>query len=441
VVPGGAHESRFDDLRRERKRERLGTGSGLADLSKRVAKANGWDATRTAAKYPPFKHVIYIIKENRTYDQVFGDVPEGDGDPSLVFFPETLSPNHHALAKRFGLFDRFFVNAEVSADGHNWSTAAYASDYVEKTVQSQYSHRRPDFDYQGTNRDRLVSDDDDVNAPSTGYLWDLAVRKKITLRDYGEFVIQGAELGRSEKSVGTKSALRATTSPDYVGWDLDVPDQQRADVWIAEFNRYVADGNLPALEIMSLPNDHTAGLDHDKPTPRAYMADNDLALGRIIETLSKSQYWRDTVVFVLEDDAQSGPDHVDSHRSVLLTISAYNHGGVVHRFTNTTDVVATIEEILGLDTLSQFDYFGRPLRMIFSAQPDLTPYSAITPKVDLNERNPPAPPQPATGMSSLDFSRPDAVDDDTLNRILWRAIKGEDLPYPGAKRAPVLVGD
>ncbi|HEY8181169.1 MAG TPA: beta-propeller fold lactonase family protein [Thermoanaerobaculia bacterium] len=407
----------------------------LANLSKRVAKANGWDTKRTAAKYPPFKHVIYIIKENRTYDQVFGEMPEGDGDPSLSFFTESIAPNHHALAKRFGLYDRFFVNAEVSADGHNWSTAAYASDYVNKTVQSQYSKRRPDFDYQGTNRGRLVSDDDDVNAPSTGYLWDLAVRKKITLRNYGEFVIKGAELGSKANSVGTKSALRATTSPDYVGWNLDVPDQKRADVWIEEFNQYVADGNLPALEIMSLPNDHTSGLDHDKPTPRAYMADNDLALGRIIEALSKSQYWRDTVVFVLEDDAQAGPDHVDSHRSILLTISAYNRSGVVHRFANTTDVIATIEEILGLDAMSQFDYFGRPLRMIFSTEPDLTPYTAITPSVDLNEKNPPAPPKAA----KLDFSRPDAADDDTFNRILWRAIKG-DVPYPGPRRAPAIVG-
>jgi hypothetical protein len=282
----------------------------------------------------------------------------------------------------------------------------------------------------------MVDDDDDVASPSTGYLWDLALRKKISLRDYGEFVHDAKDLGQ-KTYLGAKSALISLTSPEYPTFDLDIPDQTRADIWLAEFNRYVADGNLPALEIMSLPNDHTSGLSHDKPTPRAYMADNDLALGRIVEALSKSRYWRDTVVFVLEDDSQSGPDHVDSHRSVLLTISAYNRAGVVHRFTNTTDVIATIEEILGLDSLSQFDHFGRPLRGIFSAQPDLTSYTAITPAVDLNEKNPPAP-QPA---ASLDFSRPDAVDDDTLNRILWRAIKGENVPYPGEKRAPAVVGD
>ncbi|HEX9501820.1 MAG TPA: bifunctional YncE family protein/alkaline phosphatase family protein [Thermoanaerobaculia bacterium] len=408
----------------------------LAALSNRVATANGWDTTRTAAKYPPFKHVIYIIKENRTYDQVFGDMEEGDGDRSLVYFNESISPNHHALARRFGLFDRFFVNAEVSADGHNWSTAAYASDYVEKTTPSQYSSRGRSYDYSGTNRGRMVDDDDDVASPSTGYLWDLAVRKKISLRDYGEFVIDGKELGQ-KGYLGAKSALIPLASPEYPTFDLDIPDQKRADIWLAEFNRYGVDGNLPALEIMSLPNDHTSGLAANKPAPRAAVADNDLALGRIVEALSNSMYWRDTVIFVLEDDSQSGPDHVDSHRSVLLTISAYNKAGVVHRFTNTTDVIATIEEILALDSLSQFDHFGRPLRGIFSSQPDLRPYSAITPMADLSEKNPPAP-QP---NAKLDFSRPDAVDDDALSRILWCAIKGENVPYPGAKRAPVAVGN
>ncbi len=415
----------------------------LATLSRRVAKANGWNmglalspAERAKSPFHMFKHVIYIIKENRTYDQVFSDMPEGDGDKSLLFFDASVAPNHHALAARFGLFDRFFVNAETSADGHPWSTAAYATDYIQKTVQSQYSKRGRTFDYQGTNRGVVVSDDDDVASPSSGYLWDLAVRKKISLRNYGEFVVQGADIGQKELSIGTKRALLATTSPNYVGWDLDVSDQQRADAWLAEFNRYVADGNLPALEIMSLPNDHTAGLSAKKPTPRAYMADNDLALGRIVEALSHSPYWRDTVVLVLEDDAQSGPDHVDSHRSVLLVISAWNRSGVVHRFTNTTDVIATIEEILGLDSLSQFDHFGRPLRGIFATAPDLTPYSALKSSVDLNEKNPPGP--EADQSSRLDFSRPDAADDATLNLVLWRAMKG-DAPYPGATRAPAAA--
>jgi YVTN family beta-propeller protein len=407
----------------------------LAALSQRVAKANGWTATRTVPKYPPFKHVIYIIKENRTYDQVFGDMPAGDGDPSLVYFDASISPNHHALATRFGLFDRFFVNAEVSADGHNWSTAAYASDYVEKI---SYAAGGRTYDYEGTNRGRLVGDDDDVNSPSTGYLWDLAVRKGISLRNYGEFVINGKDIGQDGSFVGVKSALVAVSSKEYPNFDLDITDQKRTDIWLEEFNGYVAGGNLPSFEIVRLPNDHTSGGAANKPTPHAYMADNDLALGRIVEALSRSPYWRDTVMFVLEDDAQSGPDHVDSHRSVLLVISAFNRAGVVHRFTNTTDVIATMEEILGLDSLSQFDYFGRPLRGIFTSEPDLTPYAALKPAVDLNEKNPPG--KEAKESAKLDFSHADAADDDTFNRILWRVIKGEDVPYPGASRAPTIVG-
>jgi YVTN family beta-propeller protein len=410
------------------------TTARLDALTHRVAHANGWDAARGAPRCPPFKHVIYIIKENRTYDQVLGDMKEGDGDPSLVFFGEEISPNHHALARRFGLFDRFFVNADVSPQGHNWSTAAYSTDYLEKTVPSEYSSRGRSYDYEGTNRGRVVDDDDDVAAPANGYLWDLARRKKISLRNYGEFVANGNEVEDvvGPKYAGLRRALRNTTSPDYAGFDLAVTDQARTDVWLREFREYVDRNALPALEIIRLPNDHTHGASPGKPTPRAYMADNDLALGRIVEAVSHSPFWRDTAIVVVEDDAQDGPDHVDSHRSVLLMISAWNHGGVSHRFVNTTDVIATMEEILGLDSMSQFDRYGRPLREIFASKPDLTPYDAIKPTIDLDEKNPelPKPKESAT----LDFSRADAVDDDTLNRILWRAIKG-DVPYPGPTRA------
>ena len=404
----------------------------LRRLSVRVAKANGWDRTRGAPRYPPFKHVIYIIKENRTYDQVFGDMAQGDGDRSLVYFDRSGSPNHHALAERFGLFDRFFVNADVTAQGHNWSTAAYSGDYVEKTTPSEYSDRGRDYDYEGTNRGRLVADEDDVASPGTGYLWDLAVRKKISFRNYGEFFVEG-----KKPYLATKRALVANSSPDYPPFDLDIRDQKRVDIWLAEFNRYVASDDLPALQILRLPNDHTSGAKAGKPTPRAHMADNDLALGRIVEAVSNSPFWQDTVFFVLEDDSQNGPDHVDSHRSVLLVISAYNRSGVIHRFTNTTDVLATIEEILGLDSLSQFDHFGRPLRGIFASTPDLRPYAPMKPAVDMNEKNPKG--EAAKKSELLDFSRPDAADDDAFNRVLWRAIKG-DAPYPGTARAPTEVG-
>jgi YVTN family beta-propeller protein len=410
--------------------------SKLASFTKRVAHANGWDVTRGARRYPPFKHVIYIIKENRSYDQVLGDMKEGDGDASLVFFPESVSPNHHALARRFGLFDRFFVNAEVSAQGHNWSTAAYGTDYLEKTMPQVYSPRGRTYDYEGTNRDRIVDDDDDVNAPANGYLWDLAVRKKMSLRNYGEFAGDGDDVreGVAKEVVGLRRALRDTTSPDYPPFNMSIPDQTRVDVWLREFKQYVERGSLPALEILRLPNDHTEGASAGKPTPRAFMADNDLAVGRIIDALSHSAYWRDTAVFIVEDDAQSGPDHVDSHRSVLLMISAWNRGGLVHRFVNTTDVLATMEEILGLDSLSQFDHYGRPMRGLFAEKPDLTPYDAIKPGVPLDEKNPESAQSKKSAL--LDFSKPDAIDDATLNLILWRTIKG-DVPYPGATRAAV----
>ncbi len=402
----------------------------------RVAHSNGWDRIHPARTYPPFKHVIYIIKENRTYDQVFGDMTEGDGDASLVYFPENVSPNHHALARRFGLFDRFLVNADVSPQGHNWSTAAYSSDYLEKTVPSEYSSRGRTYDYEGANRGRAVDDDDDVSSPANGYLWDLAVRQKISLRNYGEFVANGDELRDivGKQYAGLRRALRERTSPDYPGFDLKITDQTRVEAWLREFRRYVERRTLPALEIIRLPNDHTEGAAAGRPTPRAFMADNDLALGRIIEALSHSRYWRDTAVFVLEDDAQNGPDHVDSHRSVLLMISAWNRGVVVHRFINTTDVLTTIEDILGLGSLSQFDHYGRPMRGMFAAKPDLTPYDAITPAIDRDERNPESPQAKQTAL--LDFSRADAADDDTLNHILWQAIKG-DVPYPVPARAAV----
>ena len=411
----------------------------LHTFSERVARANNWDTMRETPRHPPFKHVLYIIKENRTYDQFFGDMKEGDGDPSLLFFGADVTPNHHELARRFGLYDRFFVNAEVSAQGHNWSTAAYGTDYLEKTTPSAYGTRGRSYDYEGSNREREVDDDDDVNAPATGYLWDLAVRKKISLRNYGEF----AEAGTDERDSsvtryrGVRRGLRDATAPDYPGFNMDISDQTRVDAWLREFRQYGERGSLPSLEIIRLPNDHTRGAAADKPTPRAFVADNDLALGRIVEAVSHSPFWKDTAIFVVEDDAQAGPDHVDSHRSVMLMISAWNRAGVVHRFVNTTDVIATMEELLGLDSLSQFDHFGRPLHAIYAEQPDLTPYDAIKPAIDFNEKNPPS--EAAKKSAMLDFSREDAADDDTLNRILWSAIKGDAVPYPGPTRAPVGV--
>jgi YVTN family beta-propeller protein len=418
-------------------------GAGLAALGARVARANGWDApaapARAARGYPPFRHVVYVIKENRTYDQLFGDLPAGDGDTSLVFFPRAVSPNHHALAERFGLYDRFFVNAEVSPDGHNWSTAAYTTDYLQKTVPSHYSGRGRSYDYEGTNRGETAADvpEDDAAEPAAGYLWDLARAAGTTFRNYGEFVVPPDARGPLPAGYrGSKPFLRAHTSPDFAGYDLDVPDQRRADVWVRELGEFARRGAMPALQVVRLPNDHTAGARRGAPTPRAYMADNDLALGRMVEALSRSPFWRETVMFVVEDDTQNGPDHVDSHRAPFLVVSAWNRPGVVRRFVNTTDVLATIEEVLGLGTMSQFDYYGRPLREVWAPRPDLRPYAALAPAVPLTERNTAANTAPADARASarLALEIEDQADEETFNRVLWRTIKGPGAPYPGVRR-------
>lgn len=394
------------------------SSSTLAEYSRRVADANNWNSRPVPKGYPPFKHVIYIIKENRTYDQVLGDLKEGDGDPGLVFFGETVSPNHHALAFRFGLFDRFFTNAEVSSQGHIWSTAAYVTDFGEKTIPSAYSDRREGVD------------GEEIDEPLNGFLWTLARKNKISFRDYGEMVKV------PEGWPVTQRELAPDISPTYPAFDLKITDQARADAWIAELQTFVCDGDMPQLEIMHLPGDHTAGGRAGYRTPRAFMADNDLALGRIVEALSKSPFWKDSVIFVLEDDSQAGPDHVDSHRSPFFAISAYNRPGTIHRFVNTTDVVAAIEDILGLGRLSKFDYFSRPLTDIFAATPDLSPWTTVVPKADRDELNPPA--TAAARMSEgLDFSAADRVDDAAFNQILWTMIKGAE-PVPAATtRAPL----
>jgi len=381
----------------------------LEEFSRRVARANRWEEPRPPRTYPPFKHVIYIIKENRTYDQVFGDLKEGDGDPRLLFFGQTISPNHHALALRFGLFDRFFTNAEVSSQGHLWSTAAYVTDYGEKTVHSAYSDRRGGID------------GEEIDEPANGFLWTLARKKGISFRDYGEMVHGPNDTGWPV----TQRELSSNYNPAYPPFDLAISDQTRADVWLGDLKQFVQDKEMPKLQILQLPNDHTAGGHKGFRTPKALVADNDLALGRIVEGLSKSPFWRDTVIFVLEDDSQAGPDHVDSHRSPFLAISAYSRPGTIHRFANTTDVVAAIEDILGLDRLSKYDYFSRSLADVFSDKPDLSPWTPLVPQVDMNEMNPPLG-ESARMSEGLDFSAPDRVNDAQFNRLLWRVMKGEE---------------
>jgi len=410
------------------------SGAALANLSARVARANGWNGERPRFRYPPLEHLIYILKENRTYDQVLGDLPQGDGDTSLVLFGRDVTPNYHALAERFGLFDRFFVNSEVSADGHNWSMAAYATDYTQKTAPTNYSGDGRTYDYEGLNRDKRP--EEDVASPAGGYLWDLAERASITFRNFGEFVeVEGD--GDERRYRGTKPFLAAHTDSLYPIFDMHIPDQRRADVWLAQLRRWEREGQMPALQIMHLPRDHTAGAAAGYETPSAMVADNDLALGRIVEAVSRSPFWSETAIFVMEDDAQNGADHVDSHRSPLLVISPWTREGVVHRFTNTTDALRTIEEILGLAQLSQFDWFGRPIREIWSDHPDTRPYAALTPTQAIDEMNPPRG-VGAIRSRRFDFSRPDAAEDIAFGEVVWYAVKGPDVPWPGVTRMSSL---
>jgi hypothetical protein len=371
---------------------------------------------RLRPSYSKIRHVIYVIRENRTYDQVFGDDPRGNGDPSLVLFGSDVTPNAHALARQFTLLDNFYCNAEVSADGHNWSSAAFANDYVQKTYPQNYSRRGRPYDYDGGNP---------LGRPRNGYLWDAAARAKVSFRSYGWFL----DLD-SKTEAATVPGLAGKFDPAYRGWDLAYSDLDRADEWLREFREFEKGGELPALEIVYLPNDHTSGTVPGMRTPKAMAAENDLALGRLVEAVTGSRFFPETAIFVLEDDAQNGPDHVDCHRSPVLVISPYTpRGRVDSRMYSTASVLRTIETILGLEPLSQYDSAARPLAFEFTGRADLSPFAALPARVPLDTVNP-GKPRAEEDARKLDFSRPDAVPERALNDDLYRAIQGRPSPAP-----------
>jgi len=416
------------------------TGEVLTQYTAQVVKNNGFDETRKVLTQLPqettqravprrvgdpslIRHVIYVIKENRTYDQVLGDLPQGDGDPSLVLFGRDVTPNHHALAEAFVLFDNCYVDAEVSADGHEWSTAAVATDYVQKTWPSLYSQRNRVYDFEGGSS---------APAPRSGYLWEHAAQARLTYRLYGEFVNSQPPTVRPSPFT---HALAGHVSPGYAGFDLSVTDQTRVDTWQAEFEESVRRGTLPALSIIHLPNDHTGGTYPGLPTPRAMVADNDLALGRIVETVSRSPVWRETALFVIEDDAQDGPDHVDAHRTVCLVASPYVRRGTVdHTMYSTVSMLRTIELILGLAPMSQFDAAAAPMLAAFTDTANASPYRAVLPRQPLNELNR-ASAYRAQDSRALALDRPDVADPQVLNTILWHSIKGPGVRMPPPKTA------
>ena len=497
----------------------------------------------------PFKHIIYVIRENRTYDQVFGDLDKSgdgsaaDGDPSVAIFgageiaespsgkKQNITPNARALALRFGLLDRFFVNAEASPDGHNWSTAAFSNDFIDKVFRWNYSGRGRTYDFEGFNRlpsydppanqppgsvpsvlklpatendianfqknyIPYLSGNRDAGEPETLYLWDAAKRAGLSYRNYGEFVATVSEadveevnsrkskpypdISPTKTAFATKKTLEEHFSPEHPNFDMKIPDAMTLDsyraarenksvdpaisennseqkfrgtsrfgAWQKEFTKYAADlkngkgDNLPNLSIVRISNDHTAGLNEKLPTPQFYVSENDYAVGRLVEEVSKSSYWKDTAIFVVEDDAQDGPDHVDAHRSPALVISAYNRkGALVHQFHNTISLIRTMELLLGIAPMNFLDANAVPID-IFKNEPDLTPFQAELPDVALDNLTPPKKMSASlrhyynlTAEQNLKF--PDMANARELNEIIWFSVRGKQSQLPEVASLPAF---
>jgi DNA-binding beta-propeller fold protein YncE len=403
----------------------------------------------------PIKYVFYIIKENRTYDQILGDMKIGNSDPYYCYFPNKVTPNHHALAETFTLFDNLYCNAEVSADGHFWSDAGYASDYVEKFWPSSYS---------GQGAPRMEYHDDPAAYPSSGFLWDLCAAKGITYRSYGEmarvWIPKGNEKNPSIKTLiaqhfswseddykrGMKirpatPSLKGHYNHEYAGSDYiqGMSDTTRFAIWSKEFHQFIKKRKMPRFTVLSLPGDHLLGTRAGRQTPRAMMAENDWVLGKMIAEISHSPFWDSTAIFVIEDDPQSGPDHVDCHRTVGFVISPYiKRGFVDHTMYSTCSMIKTMEEILGLPSMTQYDESATPMWNAFTSKPDFTPYTALKNRISINTLNK----KTAYGAKEsmrLTLDDADTAPDNIYNQILWKAIKGRNVPYPPRKRSSFII--
>ena len=399
-----------------------------------------------------FKHVVYVIKENRTYDQVLGDLPQGNGDASLCIFGERVTPNQHKMAREFVLLDNTSCSGILSADGHQWSTSAFGTDYLEKSFAG-WPRSYPD----GMSEDEI----DALAYAPTGFIWDNVIRHGRTLRDYGEFAMPAVRWAdpkrkgepdwtscwkefndpKGEIIIGSDPAiesLRPYLASGTVGWSMEVPDAIRARYFINELREFEKRGTFPDLVLICLPNDHTSGTKEGMPTPEAYAADNDLAFGKIVEALSRSRFWPETVVFGIEDDPQDGWDHVSGYRTTAYVVSPYTkRGRVISTPYNTISILRTIEQILGLPPMNQFDAAAEPMFDVFTDKPDFTPFQAVPNLVPLDEMNPPQDKiedrllrRQAIISAGLNFRRVDACPEDVLNRILWHAVKGSSVPYP-----------
>jgi YVTN family beta-propeller protein len=431
----------------------------LKTMTRTVEMNNSWIRREAGRKKPgkkvvpvpllpgqssPIKHVVYIIKENRTYDQVFGDLPQGNGDTSLVMFGREVTPNHHDLAEKFVLLDNFYCSGVLSADGHQWTDEAFVTDYLEKSFG--------DF-----NRSYPYDGDDALAYASSGFIWDNVLKHGLTFRNYGEFV-NAVIRPRASFSEIYKDYLEGTHNvnitaepnleqlapyicPTYISFPNIVSDQYRATEFIKELKMYEEKDNFPNFIIMALPADHTSGTRPGMPTPRAAVADNDLALGRIVEAISESRFWKETCILVTEDDPQDGFDHIDGHRTVGLVISPYSRlGKTVSTYYSQISMVRTIENILGLPPMNQLDQSAEPMSDCFSSKPDFSPYKALENNIPLDQLNP-----QLVGLSGdqrywaersleQDLDEVDRIDEDVFNRIIWHSVKGYDRPYPDRKR-------
>jgi hypothetical protein len=492
--------------------------SNLAALTRDVEHSNLMNGRAESLPFAggrnPIKHVIYVIKENRTYDQLFGDLGVGDGDPSLTMYGESVTPNHHRLARQFGVLDNFYDSGEVSGIGHVWSTAATASDYTERIWPLSYRGRERTYDFEGQNNDEypLLRNIPDVNEPGSGYLWTNAARHGLTYRHYGEFVStqwcdgkgEGASPGEAltppppascthpaisqggllppnvgdprgspspypwpvpiiAHNLATKPELRGHFDPFYPDFRVEYPDQLRADEFLNEFAQFVRDrqagkDTLPNLIVLRLPQDHTAAKKPGLCGPAACVADNDLALGRVVDAVSHSPYWDDTAILVLEDDAQDGTDHVDAHRSIALVISKYapktprknvvrigkedRFGSLIqnpfeifldHHFYTTVSMIHTLEVLLGLPPMNNNDAHAPIMAPLFSGEGNQPPFTADYANRDnrmIYQANPSTGPA-AAASAKMDLSHADAADSSTLNRMLWREAKGNrPMPAP-----------
>ena len=388
-----------------------------------------------------FKHVVYIIKENRTYDQVFGDMKQGNGDSSLVHFGWDVTPNHHALAEEFVLMDNYYCSGVLSADGHQWTDEAYVTDYIEKF----FGDFPRSYPYDGG---------DPMAYSPSGFIWDNVMQHGLSYRNYGEFVdavieprnvtftdiYQDFLSGTNRIRIRAKSNLpqmEPYTCPTFIGFPEKVPDVYRAAEFIKELKEFEEIDSFPNFIIMLLPNDHTSGTKPGLPTPRAAVADNDLALGRVVEALSHSKFWEETCIFVTEDDPQAGLDHVDGHRTVGLVISPYTkRGEVISTNYSQINMFRTIENILGIPPLNQFDLAAEPMIDCFTGKPDFSPYTAIPNNIPLDELNPELISLSgdarywAQKSMEQNLDELDRIDEDTFNRIIWHSVKGYDVPYP-----------